>query len=39
VLGVGAASIATVALVASGAFESRPVEPRFTVGGIHSDSH
>ena len=32
-LGIGAATATSVALVASGVFESRPIEPRFVGGG------
>lgn len=33
-VGVGAAAAATLTLVAAGAFESHPVEPRFVAGGV-----
>jgi hypothetical protein len=33
VVGISAATIASVVLIAAGAFESRPVETRFVVGG------
>lgn len=36
-VGVGAAAGAAVGLVASGAFESRPVEPRFVAGGVRNE--
>jgi hypothetical protein len=37
--GVGAVTVATVTIIATGAFESRPKEPRFTTGGVQVDSH
>ncbi|MDF2693116.1 MAG: hypothetical protein K0S65_1499 [Labilithrix sp.] len=36
-IGIGAATAASVALVATGVFESRPVEPRFIVGGARQE--
>ncbi|MBX3228048.1 MAG: hypothetical protein KIT84_27515 [Labilithrix sp.] len=36
-VGLGAATAASVALVASGVFESRPVEHRFVVGGARQE--
>jgi len=36
-LGIGAATATSVALVASGVFEARPVEPRFVVGGARQE--
>jgi hypothetical protein len=37
-VGVGAAAAGTVAIVASGALEARPVEPRFVAGGVRTES-
>lgn len=37
VIGIGAATIASVVLVAAGVFESRPVESRFVVGGARQE--
>jgi hypothetical protein len=37
ILGVGAAVVTSVALVATGVFETRPVEPRFVVGGARQE--
>jgi hypothetical protein len=36
-LGIGAATATSMAFVASGLFESRPVEPRFVVGGARQE--
>jgi hypothetical protein len=36
-LGIGAATATSIAFVASGVFESRPVEPRFVVGGARQE--
>lgn len=36
-LGIGAATLASVVLIASGVFESRPVEPRFVMGGARQE--
>jgi hypothetical protein len=38
-VGFGAATATTIALVASGALESRPTEQRFVAGGVHVESH
>lgn len=37
IVGIGAATATSVALVASGVFEARPVEPRFVVGGARQE--
>lgn len=37
VIGIGAATVASVVLIAAGAFESRPVESRFVLGGARSE--
>jgi hypothetical protein len=37
VVGISAATIASVVLIASGVFETRPVEPRFVVGGVRQE--
>ncbi|MBX3201133.1 MAG: hypothetical protein KF894_23545 [Labilithrix sp.] len=37
IVGLGAATATSVALVASGVFEARPVEPRFVVGGARQE--
>ncbi len=36
-VGVGAAAAGTVGLVAAGAFETRPAEPRFVAGGVRNE--
>jgi hypothetical protein len=36
-VGIGAATAASVALIATGVFETRPVEPRFVVGGARQE--
>jgi hypothetical protein len=36
-VGIGAATAASVALVASGVFETRPVETRFVFGGTRQE--
>jgi hypothetical protein len=36
-LGIGAATATSVAFVATGVFETRPVEPRFVVGGARQE--
>jgi hypothetical protein len=36
-LGIGAAGATAVAIVATGVFEARPVEPRFIVGGARNE--
>ncbi len=36
-LGIGAVAATSVAVVASGVFETRPVEPRFVVGGVRQE--
>ena len=36
-VGVGAATAASMALIATGVFEARPVEPRFVVGGARQE--
>lgn len=35
--GIGAATATTMALIATGVFEARPVEPRFVVGGARQE--
>jgi hypothetical protein len=37
IVGVGAATVTSIALVASGVFETRAVEPRFVVGGARQE--
>jgi hypothetical protein len=37
IVGVGAATVTTMALIATGVFETRPVEPRFVVGGARQE--
>ncbi len=36
-VGIGAATVTSVALVATGALETRPVVPRFVVGGVRQE--
>ncbi|HEY8076709.1 MAG TPA: hypothetical protein VIF62_21435 [Labilithrix sp.] len=38
-VGVGAATATTIAIVATGALESRPTEQRFVSGGVRVESH
>ncbi|MBX3260340.1 MAG: hypothetical protein KF782_11670 [Labilithrix sp.] len=37
IVGIGAATATSVALIATGVFEARPVEPRFVVGGARQE--
>lgn len=37
IVGAGALTAASIALVATGAFEARATEPRFVVGGVHQE--
>ncbi|MBN9165850.1 MAG: hypothetical protein J0I07_33175, partial [Myxococcales bacterium] len=36
-VGIGAATAASMAIIATGVFETRPVEPRFVVGGARQE--